>query len=76
MAGAQLPLSMAHEGETVKVVRVSGNDDMRHHLNNLGFVEDAEVDVVSQTGPSGTIVKVKGAQLGIDPDTAKHIYVA
>lgn len=74
--GAQLPLAMAHEGETVKVVRVSGNDEMHHHLSNLGFVEDAEVKVISQSGSSGTIVNVKGAQLGIDRDTAMHIYVA
>lgn len=76
MAGAQVPLAMAHEGETVKVVRVSGNEEMHRHLNNLGFVEDAEVKIVSQSGASGTIVTVKGAQLGVDHDTAMHIYVA
>ncbi|WP_333644033.1 FeoA domain-containing protein, partial [Parolsenella catena] len=36
--GAQLPLAMAHEGQAVCVARVSGNTEMRRHLENLGFV--------------------------------------
>ncbi|WP_293820777.1 FeoA family protein [uncultured Parolsenella sp.] len=73
-AGAQLPLAMVHEGEKVRVVRVSGNDEMRRHLENLGFVEGAEVHVITQTGASGSIVKVKGSQLGVDHATAMHVY--
>ena len=71
---ARLPLAMAHEGDTVRVVKVSGNEEMRRHLENLGFVEGAEAKIVSQSGASGTIVTVKGAQLGVDRTTAMHIY--
>lgn len=73
-AGAQLPLPMVHEGTTVTVVKVRGNDEMRRHLENLGFVEGAEVYVVSQSGTAGTIVKVKGSQLGVDHATGMHVY--
>ena len=73
--GAQLPLAMAHEGQAVRVARVSGNTEMRRHLENLGFVEGAEVNVVSQSSSSGTIVKVKGAQLGVDHATCMHVFV-
>ena len=73
--GAQLPLPMVHEGEEVTVAKVRGNDEMRRHLENLGFVEGATVTVVSQSGASGTIVKVKGAQLGVDHATAMHVYI-
>lgn len=48
---------------------------MRRHLENLGFVEGAEVNVVSQSSSSGTIVKVKGAQLGVDHATCMHVFV-
>lgn len=72
-AGAQLPLSMVHEGETVTVVKVRGNDEMQRHLENLGFVEGAQVKVVSQGSASGTICQVKGTQLGLDRNTAMHI---
>ena len=58
--GAQLPLAMAHEGQAVRVARVSGNNEMRRHLENLGFVEGAEV---------------KGAQLGVDHATCMHVFV-
>ena len=73
-AGAQLPLSMVHEGETVTVVKVRGNNEMQRHLENLGFVEGAKVSVVSQGSASGTICQVKGSQLGIDRNTAMHIF--
>lgn len=70
--GAGLPLSMAHAGETVTVARVRGREDFTRHLAELGFVPGAAVEVVSQ-GASGTIVRVKGCQLGLDRDTAKRI---
>ena len=75
VTGAQPPLAMAREGQSVHVKRVSGNTEMRRHLENLGFVEGAEVSVVSQSGSSGTIVKVKGAQLGVDHATCMHVFV-
>ena len=34
-----MPLSMVKAGETVRVSRVKGNEDMKHHLKDLGFVE-------------------------------------
>jgi len=42
-----MPLFMANPGDLVKVKRVTGQDDVRRHLAELGFVEDAEVLVVS-----------------------------
>lgn len=72
-AGAQLPLALVHEDEAVTVVKVRGNDEMCRHLENLGFVEGAQVKVVSQGSASGTICQVKGSQLGIDRNTAMHI---
>ncbi len=75
VSGPQIPLAMAREGETVRVVRVSGGLEQRRHLENLGFVEGAEVKVVTQSGNSGTIVNVKGAQLGVDHTICMHVYV-
>ncbi len=42
-----MPLSMVKAGETVRVSRVKGNEDMKHHLKDLGFVEGSEIHVVS-----------------------------
>ncbi len=45
-----MPLSMVKAGETVRVSRVKGNEDMKHHLKDLGFVEGNEIHVVSSSG--------------------------
>ena len=73
MSGA-MPLSLAHGGSTVRVESVHGNEEMHRHLESLGFVNGAEVEVVSQA--SGTvIVSVKGSRLGLNERTARHVYV-
>ena len=51
----QMPLSFLKEGESAHVVKVRGRGDLQHHLVNLGFVEGAEIKVVSggHRPPSG-----------------------
>ena len=75
VTGAQLPLSLVHEGSTVTVSRVRGTIELRQHLAELGFVEGAEVKVVSRVN-GDVIVSVKGATFGIGRDMAKHITTA
>ena len=65
-------LSLVRAGETVTVARVRGNEDMKHHLGNLGFVEGSEVHVVSASG-GNIIVTVKGARFGLDAKVAQHV---
>ena len=67
-----MPLSMVHAGETVSVTRVKGNDDMKRHLQELGFVEGSEVHVVSNSG-ANSIVMIKGARFGLDAKVALHV---
>ena len=67
----QMPLSFLKEGESAHVVKVRGRGDLQHHLENLGFVEGAEVKVVS--GGGDLIVSVKGAQVAIGRQAASHI---
>ena len=68
----QMPLSFLKEGESARVVKVRGKGDLQHHLENLGFVEGAEIKVVS--GVAGDlIVSVKGDQVAIGRQAASHI---
>ncbi len=67
-----MPLSLVHSGETVTVSRVRGNENIKHHLENLGFVEGSEVHVVSSSG-SNIIVIIKGARFGLDAKVASHV---
>ena len=72
IARAQMPLSFAKTGETVKVARVRGKEEMHHHLETLGFVEGVEVRVVSEM-KGDLIVEVKGAQIALNKKTATMI---
>ena len=45
-----MPLTMAGIGEKCKIQKVGGNDETRRFLANLGFVNDAEVSIVSAIG--------------------------
>ncbi len=72
VVGAQLPLSMVSEGETVTVARVRGSQELRQHLAELGFVQGASVKVVSRVN-GDVLVSVKGATFGIGRDMAMKI---
>lgn len=67
-----MPLSFRKAGETIMVTRVRGDEDLKHHLANIGFVEGSEVHVVSSS-PSNIIVTVKGARFGLDTKVAQRI---
>ena len=67
-----MPLTLMSPGEDAIIQRIGGKPEVRQHLENLGFVEGAEIKVVS--GVAGDlIVSVKGAQVAIGRQAASHI---
>ncbi len=70
-----LPLAMAKAGDKVLVARVSGNEEAKKHLEDLGFCVGAEVTVVSQLGDGNIIVNVKDSRLAITSQMASKIMV-
>ena len=75
MASPQLPLAMAGADEVVRVTSVRGDASLRQHLSELGFVEGAEVRVISRAA-GDVIVTVKGARLALNRSMAGHITVS
>ena len=69
-----MPLTMAKTGETVTVRKISGKDDVRQHLAELGFVVDSDVTVVSEIG-GNLIVQVKDSRIALDKTMANRIMV-
>ncbi|HAF26845.1 MAG TPA: ferrous iron transport protein A [Lachnospiraceae bacterium] len=67
-----MPLSMASVGETVTIAKITGKDDVRMHLAELGFVIGAAVTVVSVLS-GNLIVSVKDSRVGIDKTMANRI---
>ena len=69
-----MPLLMAKLGEVYTFTRVSGTEEMRLHLNNLGFVVDGQISVVSELD-GNLIVNVKGSRIGISREMAAKIMI-
>ena len=43
-----MPLTMAKPGETVTIRKITGKDEVRQHLAELGFVVDGSVTVANR----------------------------
>lgn len=69
-----MPLTMMNAGENGTVQRITGNDETRRFLENLGFVEGTTVSVVS-TIDGNLIVNVKDSRVAIDKSMANRIMV-
>lgn len=67
-----MPLSIARAGETVRIQSIRGKDDTKRFLNNLGFIEESEVTVVSELG-GNVIVQVKGTRVAISRAMAGRV---
>ena len=74
VSAPQIPLAMVSGGETVKVLSIRGKDEVQRFLRNLGFIEGAEVTVISELG-GNVIVKVKEARVAISEEMARKIMV-
>ena len=69
-----MPLTMAGIGDKFKIQKVGGNDETRRFLANLGFVNNAEVSIVSAIG-GNVIVNIKDARVAVNSDMARHIMI-
>ncbi|MCR5370142.1 MAG: ferrous iron transport protein A [Clostridium sp.] len=67
-----IPLAMAKPGETVTIRRITGKDEVRQHLAELGFVVDTDVTVVSELA-GNLIVQVKDSRVALDKTMAARI---
>ena len=69
-----LPLALAAAGEKQKIKKITGNDKVRQHLQELGLVLGAVVTVVS-TGGGDVILGVGDSRVAIGADLANRIMV-
>ena len=69
-----MPLTMAVPGEPVTICRITGRDEVRQHLAELGFVVGAEVRVVSEMAGS-LILSVGDSRVALNRDMAMRIMV-
>jgi len=69
-----MPLTMAKPGETVTIRKITGKDEVRQHLAELGFVVDTAVTVV--TALAGNLIcQVKDSRIALDRTMACRIMI-
>ena len=69
-----MPLGMASVGDTNTIVKITGRDEVRQHLAELGFVVGEKVTVVSQMG-GNMILSIKDSRVALDKTMAMRIMV-
>ena len=69
-----MPLTMAQSGEEATILKITGKDEIRQHLAELGFVVGEAVTVVSQMG-GNLIVQVKDSRVALDKSMANRMMI-
>lgn len=67
-------LTMARPGETVVIRKITGRDEVRQHLAELGFVVDESVTVISEMA-GNLILQVKDSRVAVDRTMANRIMI-
>ncbi len=69
-----MPLILAPQGETMRIVRVAADQKTGKHLENLGIVPGADIQLLSLSNGS-MIVRVCDSRLALDRNVARSIIV-
>ena len=69
-----MPLAMASVGDTNIIRKITGKDEVRQHLAELGFVVGEQVTVISELG-GNVILSVKDSRIALDKTMAMRIMV-
>jgi ferrous iron transport protein A len=69
-----MPITMANAGDRVIIREITGSDEIRQHLAELGFVVDSDVTVVSEID-GNLILQVKDSRIALGKSMANRILV-
>lgn len=69
-----MPLTLAEVGEENIIRRVGGKQEIKAHLENLGFVVGGAVTVINTIG-GNVIVNVKESRIAVSKEMAQKIMI-
>lgn len=69
-----MPLSFAKCGEIATIQRISGKEEIRRHLANLGLIEGETVEVLAEIN-GDLILMVKDCRIAINRILANKISI-
>ena len=69
-----MPLALAEVGEENIIKKIGGKQEVKAHLENLGFVVGGAVTVINTIG-GNVIVNVKESRIAISREMAQKIMI-
>ena len=69
-----MPLTFADIGEEVIIKKIGGKNEVRAHLENLGFVAGTSIKIINTIG-GNLFVNVKESRIAISKEMAQKIMV-
>lgn len=69
-----MPLTLAEVGEENIIKKIGGKQEIKAHLENLGFVVGGAVTVINTIG-GNVIVNVKESRIAISKEMAQKIMI-
>ena len=69
-----MPLVIAESGKPQIVKKIGGSDEVKRHLESLGFTVGGTVTVVNSLA-GNVIIRVKESRIAINEDLARRIMV-
>ena len=69
-----MPLTLAEVGEENIIKKIGGRQEVRNHLENLGFIAGGAVTVINTIG-GNVIVNVKESRIAISKEMAQKIMI-
>ncbi|MEN6472344.1 MAG: FeoA family protein [Clostridiaceae bacterium] len=69
-----MPLTLAKRGDVNYIQKITGKDEVRQHLAELGFVVGELVTVVSEIG-GNMILQVKDSRVALSKGMANRILI-
>lgn len=69
-----MPITMEKVGAVVTIRRITGNDEVRSHLADLGFVVGTRVTIISKVGNS-VILQVHESRVALGESMARRIMI-
>ena len=69
-----MPLTLAEVGEENIIKKIGGRQEVRSHLENLGFIAGGAVTAINTIG-GNVIVNVKESRIAISKEMAQKIMI-
>ena len=69
-----IPLTLADIGKEVEIMKIGGSLEVKHHLENIGFIVGDKIRVLSSLN-GNVIVSVKDVRVAVSMGMAQKIMV-